>query len=163
MARPTKHTQELEDKLATALQNGLTIEAACDVVGMDARTFHRWMESGATGRGKFVQFCRNMKSAVATLKLTLISAINADPDWRAKAWVLERRFTDEYGRRNVTELVGKGGGPIKTEGAPPPVVIYLTGDGEDDPYTAPEPQKQAASAPEAQPAALTAPDGPPRP
>ena len=39
--------------------------------------------------------------------------VKAYDDWRAAAFILERRFPDDYGKRS--ELTGKGGGPVKTE------------------------------------------------
>ena len=39
--------------------------------------------------------------------------LHASGDWRAAAWILERRHPDDYGKR--TELTGKDGGPVKTE------------------------------------------------
>ena len=34
-------------------------------------------------------------------------------DWRAAAFILERRFPDDYGKRS--EVTGKDGGPVKVE------------------------------------------------
>jgi hypothetical protein len=38
----------------------------------------------------------------------------ASLDWRAAAWILERRYPADYGR-NVLEVTGSAGGPLKSE------------------------------------------------
>jgi hypothetical protein len=32
--------------------------------------------------------------------------------WQASAWMLERKWHDEFGRRQLLENIGKDGGPI---------------------------------------------------
>lgn len=39
----------------------------------------------------------------------------AAPDWRAAAFILERRHPDRWGRQERREISGPGGGPIRTE------------------------------------------------
>ena len=39
--------------------------------------------------------------------------LQAPTDWRAAAFILERRFPDDYGRR--AELTGKAGGPVQVD------------------------------------------------
>ena len=56
-----------------------------------------------------------VERAKADSALRLISQITlqAPTDWRAAAFILERRFPDDYGRR--AELTGKAGGPVQVD------------------------------------------------
>ena len=62
-----------------------------------------------------MEFFDAVSRAKADSALRLVSQITlqAPTDWRAAAFLLERRFPDDYGKRS--EVTGKGGGPVKTE------------------------------------------------
>ena len=62
-----------------------------------------------------MEFFNAVERAKADSALRLISqlTLQAPADWRAAAFILERRFPDDYGRR--AELTGKAGGPVKVD------------------------------------------------
>ena len=62
-----------------------------------------------------MEFFDAVERAKADSALRLISQITlqAPADWRAAAFILERRFPDDYGRR--AELTGKAGGPVQVD------------------------------------------------
>ena len=47
------------------------------------------------------------------MRLVSQITLQAPTDWRAAAFLLERRFPDDYGKRS--EITGKDGGPVKVE------------------------------------------------
>ena len=47
------------------------------------------------------------------MRLVSQITLQAPTDWRAAAFLLERRFPDDYGKR--TEVTGKDGVPVKVE------------------------------------------------
>ena len=49
--------------------------------------------------------------ADSAMRLVSQITLQAPTDWRAAAFLLERRFPDDYGKR--TELTGKDGGPVE--------------------------------------------------
>ncbi len=61
------------------------------------------------------EFYEAVERAKADSALRLVSQITlqALTDWRAAAFILERRFPDDYGKR--TEVTGKDGGPVKVD------------------------------------------------
>lgn len=72
-----------------------------------------------TGREReCVAFLADLRKATADCKaghLAVITrAAQRDGQWQASAWLLERRFPDEFGRR-VVEVTGADGGPIQVE------------------------------------------------
>ena len=51
--------------------------------------------------------------ADSAMRLVSQITLQAPTDWRAAAFLLERRFPDDYGKRS--EVTGKDGGPVKVE------------------------------------------------
>lgn len=116
MARPSKLTPELQSELLRALSSGAYIEAACQYVGIDPGTYHRWMAKGAEEDAPepFREFREAVEKARASVTLRMTGRILAAADdgtWQAAAWYLERSHPDEYGRR--TNLAGPNGGAIE--------------------------------------------------
>jgi len=116
MGRPTKLTPELQAELIRAIGSGAFIEAACDYVGIDPGTYHRWMTKGAEEDApevyrEFREAVKKARAAVALLMAGRILAAADDGTWQAGAWWLERSHPDQYGRR--TNLAGPNGGAIE--------------------------------------------------
>ena len=83
---------------------------------MTYATFHNWLKEGEVAKsGVLMEFFDAVSRAKADSALRLVSQITlqAPTDWRAAAFMLERRFPDDYGRR--TEVTGKDGGPVKED------------------------------------------------
>jgi hypothetical protein len=103
MARPTKLTAEVQKTITDAIAIGATYQAAAEYAGISYDTFNAWMRDE---RPKFRQFSEAVVAANARARINLLARIqkaaqgteNKDGDWRAAAWVLERRFGDEYGQ-----------------------------------------------------------------
>ena len=116
MARPTKLTPEVHEAIVDGINAGLTFRLTCARAGVNPATFYRWLEKGETAKsGAYSEFCDAVERAKADSALRLISQITlqAPADWRAAAFILERRFPDDYGRR--AELTGKAGGPVQVD------------------------------------------------
>ena len=83
---------------------------------MTSATFYNWLEKGEAAKsGVLREFFDAVERAKADSALRLVSQITlqAPTDWRAAAFMLERRFPDDYGKR--TEITGKDGGPVKVD------------------------------------------------
>ena len=103
--RPTKLTPEVQDIIVDGINAGVTYA-----------TFYNWLEKGEVAKsGVLMEFFDAVSRAKADSALRLVSQITlqAPTDWRAAAFLLERRFPDDYGKRS--ELTGKDGGPVKVE------------------------------------------------
>ena len=117
MSRPTKLTKALQESLIEGLSIGLTHKLAAQRAGVGESTFYQWMAKGKEARsGQYREFADEVMRAEATGASRLLGqiTIQASADWRAAAWILERRHPDDYGKR--TELTGKAGGPLLIEG-----------------------------------------------
>ena len=114
--RPTKLTPEVQDLIVDGINAGLTFGLTCARAGVNPATFYRWLEKGETAKsGVYSEFCDTVSRAKADSAMRLVSQITlqAPTDWRAAAFLLERRFPDDYGKRS--EITGKDGGPVKVE------------------------------------------------
>ena len=105
MARPTKLTPSLSKALLDAIRIGLPYTRACAEVGIDYSTFRDWQAKGTghDARQPFKQFTEDLELAKVqglSEKLTLIEKAG-EKEWRALAWLLEKQWPEQYGRRRL--------------------------------------------------------------
>ena len=96
MGRNSKMTGDVEIKLMQALKLGATHSMACAYAGISLTTFYAW-------KSKNTQFSDAVKEAEATGAITWLAKIEkaaSDGSWQAAAWKLERRYPNDYGRRD---------------------------------------------------------------
>lgn len=95
MGRRTKLTPEIEQRIIQAIQAGGTYQIAAQFAGIGESTLYLWMKQGREGRNKAkVEFLENIKRAEsrgAVANLSLIQRAAQAGDWKASAWILERR------------------------------------------------------------------------
>lgn len=101
--RPTKFTPEVLNRLYSAIRLGHTYKHACMYAGIDWSTFHAW-RSGQFPKGvtddqkqEFYDNLARAEGESVNTKLATI-AMHSKDDWKAAAWMLERRHPDDYGR-----------------------------------------------------------------
>lgn len=111
--RPTKLTAETTKKICDAILVGSTYEAAAQYAGVNYSTFRMWMKRGEDGKGrKFVEFLETVETANASAQVyfaTNIKSAATAGDWRAAAWMLERRFKQDYAAKQEVEHSGEIG------------------------------------------------------
>jgi len=102
-----KMTPEVIAKLVEAVEAGSTHRLACQYAGIGPTLFYATLQSNA-------EFSNIIKGAEASGAMKFLSRITdaSELQWQAAAWMLERRFPDEYGKR-VVEHSGQGGGAIQ--------------------------------------------------
>lgn len=108
MARPTKLTSEVQEKICEAIRLGAVYEHACNYAGIRYTTFRNWMIKGEQAKsGKFFEFVDTVKKAegAASSKwLGMIEEAAEDGNWQAAAWKLERRYPASYGKRTQHQV-----------------------------------------------------------
>jgi len=105
LGRPTKLTPELQDKLVEYLSAGNYTCVACGLVGIHVSTFCRWMSIGEKAKsGKYREFYEAIKKAEAAREATWIKYIDSDPSWQSKAWLLERRYPERWGKKETRTI-----------------------------------------------------------
>lgn len=120
MPRPTKLTEDVQDRILAALRAGNYMETAARYAGIDESTLHRWIARGNdTDDEPYHQFCKAVEKARAEAEVRnvhLIQGAAQGGTWQAAAWFLERSFPGRWGRRDKVEHSGPDGGPITLKG-----------------------------------------------
>jgi hypothetical protein len=109
--RPCKLADpQRRETLLKALEAGNTRKAACAYAGLSEDAFARYCASNP-------DFTDDVGEAEAKAVIRHVGLIlqAANKDWRAAAWWLERKFPDEWGRKNRTILTGADRGPIAVQ------------------------------------------------
>ncbi|WP_417118864.1 helix-turn-helix domain-containing protein [Olsenella phocaeensis] len=117
MARP-KISQEMIDRAAKLKRSGLTNKDICAALGITEQTFYRWLSKPSCKLHRSLS--ESIKKAEADYKAELLQTIlttatrEKNPQWTAAAWLLERKYPDEYaqttrqrddGREDVPQIV----------------------------------------------------------
>ncbi len=135
MKRPTRLTKPLIEQLATYIENGNFAQDACKLADVSEAGYYKWLATGrAILEGEIektranaltVELVEAIKHADAKFKAYHLSNINraSRTTWQASAWMLERRFPEEYGRRAENSV------KVESEGA---VTIYIPDNSRDD-------------------------------
>ncbi len=117
--RPHKFIPETVDLLLKGVRAGLPFHLAAEAAGIGETTFYEW-QRGEFPRGAdkelkahFAEELTRARGGSALRLMALVSTAAPD-DWRAAAWILERRFPKDFGKQ-VLELSGPDGGPMQVE------------------------------------------------
>jgi terminase small subunit-like protein len=95
--RKSKLTPALRKRICELLAHGHTIKTVCEAVGIAERTYFDWCE-------KHLHFSQATTCAIGKSKVALVNKVRRSDDWRAAAFLLERRFPAEFGRCAEREL-----------------------------------------------------------
>ena len=103
MARPTKLTSEIQQKIGDGVSLGLTYALAAEAAGITYQTFNQWMQRGKNSTyGEYFNFYQHVTKRNADAAKELLERLNLAAkagDTRICLWILERRFSEDFGRR----------------------------------------------------------------
>lgn len=89
-------TPEKERDILAILATGGSRNVAADYVGIGQATLHDVI-------ARDEKFSERVKKAEASGQLKHLKKIEMAEQWQASAWMLERKWPDEYGRKDRTE------------------------------------------------------------
>jgi transposase len=117
MARPrkTEIDADIQAKIFAAIKLGSTYELAAQYAGISYRTLRNWITRAEAEEEGFIHFLQALKEAEGAGAFKLLTKINTaadDGSWQAAAWILERRYPNEYGKQRI-EHSGVDGGPLQ--------------------------------------------------
>lgn len=125
-----KFTATRRTAIVEALQRGNTLSHACALAGVSRQAVYDWLKKGEATENPnsaYRRFAEDVARANATVADEMIGVIRdaAPDDWRAAMTFLERRFPDDFSKRERHEVAGPNDGPISIElvwptGAEPP-------------------------------------------
>jgi hypothetical protein len=101
--RKCTYSLEKADLIIKYLEAGNTRKASYEALGIDDRTFYRWIE-------KYDNFAYRIKEAEARAEIRNVAISNkaAQTSWQASAWWLERRRKEDYGKKEQLDLTTNG-------------------------------------------------------
>jgi transposase len=119
VARPTKLTPEVQERIVAAIRAGNYAGPATRSAGVSEASFYRWMSRGEKAKsGIYRDFHEAIRRAEADAEVHAVAVIRkeiADGDWRAAATFLERRFPDRWRRQQSIEHDGRQRLVVETE------------------------------------------------
>lgn len=105
--RPTLLNPTRQAALLEAIEQGMPLKHAAAVAGMSYDTLNAWQKRGENESAppEFRQFCQLLRHSQAVAMQVHLSSIcdSAKRDWRAAAWMLERRFPEDFARQQQLE------------------------------------------------------------
>lgn len=105
--RPTLLNPTRQAALLNAIEQGMPLKQAAAMAGMSYDTLNAWQKRGENESApeQFRQFCQLLRHSQAVAMQVHLSSIcdSAKRDWRAAAWMLERRFPEDFARQQQLE------------------------------------------------------------
>jgi hypothetical protein len=102
--RPTKLTPELHGEIVRTIKAGNYIETAAAMAGVNRDTLREWVRQGIRHpAGKYGSFASDVEQAMAHSEVMDVLGIRkaGEREWTARAWLLERRYPDRWGKRGA--------------------------------------------------------------
>lgn len=97
---PSKRTPDTDRRITEALELGATYTNAAGYAGIHVATFERWRNRDA----EFAALVQRAEEKAVIGWLAMIQKAAQEGDWRAAAWKLERRHSDQWGRRQRVDV-----------------------------------------------------------
>ena len=111
MARRTRLTIQLREKVANALALGAYRKDAATFAGIADATFRRWLKRGVKeASGPYAEFREAVVDAEARAKMLAMGCVTKairGGDWKAAAWYLERKHPHQFADKSQLFLVAK--------------------------------------------------------
>ena len=103
-----KYNPEIVKEICDHVFNGATQRDAALMSDITEETFYTWLK-------EHPEFSESVKKAHAKYKEQLVSRVKkaSDKSWQAAAWILERRYKEDYALRQ--EITGKDGEPLPSQ------------------------------------------------
>lgn len=99
---------EITGAIIEGFRKGYYTKTVLDRAGLGMRQFKRWMAYGKAGKSPYyAQFRKDVLAAKAFAEHNNVDCVQkaAAHTWQAAAWLLERRNTARWGRKDKSELV----------------------------------------------------------
>lgn len=117
VGRPSRFNAQVLEIVCKGVKLGLSYERAAENAGVSRSVLHRWIAADNAGKVQYRGVCDALAKARAEGETRLLARVikAGEEDWRAAAWILERRHPDQYARVERRELTGPDGSPVQLQ------------------------------------------------
>lgn len=104
-----KLNKALIKKVEKYASEGMYNVVICQLIGITEQTFYDWLNKAEAEKEKgivslYTEFSESLKKADAERERKWLKEIDKDPSWQSKAWCLERKYRDRWGRNDTLTL-----------------------------------------------------------
>ena len=92
-----KYSQDRAQIIITYLLKGTSIKGACQAANIHRDTFYLW-------KREIREFREMLEAIEGDVEASLVESILSNDDWRAKAWILERRFRESWSQKQEVDI-----------------------------------------------------------
>jgi len=108
VGRPTLATPELAAEILKNIVAGNYLGPSCEAAGVSYKTVREWIAKSARDReeGKtsaYTEFTDRLARATGAAETAMVERLNVAEDWRAQAFLLERRHRDRWGKAEAAQ------------------------------------------------------------
>lgn len=112
MPRKSKLNEEFIKQAVKLIEAGNYQKHVAQALGIHEDTWYRWLREGERAKsGIKRRFYESIKKAEARAVLRNVAKIlqaSQEGNWQAAAWWLERRYPDEWGRKDKLDMNTQG-------------------------------------------------------
>ncbi len=108
MPRKSKLTSELIKEAYKMVAAGNYIKDIPPVLGIDDSTWFRWLSEGEKAKSglkrEFYETIKKAEKDAIARNVALIQRAAQEGNWQAAAWWLERKYFEDWGRKDKVDL-----------------------------------------------------------
>ncbi len=104
--RPTILSEEITERILKHLSKGNYVKPSVEAAGISYETFRTWMIRGEQDKAAgldtpYSALAVRLAHAQAEAEAALVDKLRETEDWRAQAFILERRHRDRWGKEEA--------------------------------------------------------------
>ena len=108
MARRTKLSEELIKEAYELVASGNYIKDVYPILGIGEVTWYRWLREGEIAKSglkrQFWQAIKKAEKEAIIKNVAVLQNAAEEGNWHAAAWWLERRYYEDWGRKEKVDL-----------------------------------------------------------
>jgi len=108
MPRKSKLTQELIKEAYKLVAAGNYVKDIYPILGIDESTWYRWLSEGEKAKSglkrEFYETIKKAEKDAVARNVALIQRAAQEGNWQAAAWWLERKYFEDWGRKDKVDL-----------------------------------------------------------
>ena len=108
MARKSKLNKELIEKAYELVAAGNYDKDVYPILGVEKTTWYRWLSEGEKAKSglkrEFYDTIKKAEKDAIARNVALIQRAAQEGNWQAAAWWLERKYFEDWGRKDKVDL-----------------------------------------------------------